>query len=77
MGNEPIYITSTQLSWCFPRHNYCGVSLTILSCSLQFVEKAPEDVVHGVQEKAAEAEEKIILTKNRLALLKSSVLVTE
>ncbi|KAK7860963.1 valine--trna ligase [Quercus suber] len=45
--------------------------------SPNFVEKAPEDVVHGVQEKAAEAEEKIILTKNRLALLKSSVLVTE
>ncbi|KAK4581412.1 hypothetical protein RGQ29_024886 [Quercus rubra] len=45
--------------------------------SPEFVEKAPEDVVHGVQEKAAEAEEKIILTKNRLALLKSSVLVTE
>lgn len=45
--------------------------------SPKFVEKAPEDVVHGVQEKAAEAEEKIILTKNRLALLKSSVLVTE
>lgn len=51
--------------------------LQFLSCSLQFVEKAPGDVVHGVQEKAAEAEEKIILTKNRLALLKSSVLVTE
>ncbi|XP_050244881.1 valine--tRNA ligase, chloroplastic/mitochondrial 2 isoform X2 [Quercus robur] len=44
---------------------------------ISFVEKAPEDVVHGVQEKAAEAEEKIILTKNRLALLKSSVLLTK
>lgn len=39
---------------------------------LQFVEKAPEDVVRGVQEKAAEAEEKLILTKKRLALLRSS-----
>lgn len=45
--------------------------------SPNFVEKAPEDVVRGVREKAAEAEEKIILTKNRLALLTSTVLVTE
>lgn len=41
------------------------------------MEKAPDDVVRGVREKAAEAEEKIILTKNRLALLRSTVLVTE
>ncbi|KAL3568380.1 hypothetical protein D5086_031031 [Populus alba] len=33
--------------------------------SQKFVEKAPEDVVRGVREKAAEAEEKIKLTKNR------------
>ncbi|KAG2689963.1 hypothetical protein I3843_09G162900 [Carya illinoinensis] len=45
--------------------------------SPKFVEKAPDDVVRGVQEKAAEAEEKIILTKNRLALLRSTILVTE
>ncbi|KAH8511350.1 hypothetical protein H0E87_008784 [Populus deltoides] len=45
--------------------------------SPKFVEKAPEDVVHGVREKAAEAEEKINLTKNRLAFLKSSVLVSQ
>ncbi|EXC20642.1 Valine--tRNA ligase [Morus notabilis] len=45
--------------------------------SPKFVEKAPEDIVRGVQEKAAETEEKITLTKNRLALLKSSALVTE
>ncbi|KAM0960601.1 hypothetical protein ACFX2I_025518 [Malus domestica] len=44
--------------------------------SPKFVEKAPEDIVRGVQEKAAETEEKITLTKNRLALLESSVLVT-
>jgi len=37
---------------------------------LQFVEKAPEAVVRGVQEKATEAEEKINLTKKRLELLK-------
>ncbi|KAJ6290705.1 hypothetical protein OIU78_026446 [Salix suchowensis] len=45
--------------------------------SQKFVEKAPEDVVRGVREKAAEAEEKINLTKNRLAFLKSSVLVSK
>ncbi|KAJ6926475.1 valyl-tRNA synthetase [Populus alba x Populus x berolinensis] len=45
--------------------------------SQKFVEKAPKDVVHGVREKAAEAEEKIDLTKNRLAFLKSSVLVSQ
>ncbi|KAI5339549.1 hypothetical protein L3X38_018821 [Prunus dulcis] len=44
--------------------------------SPKFVEKAPEDIVRGVQEKAAETEEKITLTKNRLALLKSTVVVT-
>ncbi|XP_057721226.1 valine--tRNA ligase, chloroplastic/mitochondrial 2 isoform X1 [Arachis stenosperma] len=44
--------------------------------SPKFVEKAPEDVVRGVQEKAAEAEEKINLTKNRLAFLKSNILVS-
>ncbi|KAL2321221.1 hypothetical protein Fmac_030190 [Flemingia macrophylla] len=45
--------------------------------SPQFVEKAPEDVVRGVREKAAEAEEKINLTKKRLALLNFSVLVSK
>ncbi|KAI4301021.1 hypothetical protein L6164_034340 [Bauhinia variegata] len=45
--------------------------------SAKFVERAPEDVVRGVREKAAEAEEKITLTKNRLELLKSNVLVTK
>lgn len=45
--------------------------------SPKFVEKAPEDVVRGVREKAEEAKEKITLTKNRLALLQSTVLVTE
>ncbi|KAJ0100411.1 hypothetical protein Patl1_21251 [Pistacia atlantica] len=44
--------------------------------SPKFIEKAPEDVVRGVQEKAAEAEEKINLTKNRLAFLQSTVLTT-
>ncbi|MED6157827.1 hypothetical protein PIB30_027085 [Stylosanthes scabra] len=44
--------------------------------SPKFVEKAPEDVVRGVREKAAEAEEKINLTKNRLAFLKSNMLVS-
>ncbi|CAN0913708.1 Valine--tRNA ligase, chloroplastic/mitochondrial 2 [Linum grandiflorum] len=45
--------------------------------SSKFVEKAPEDVVRGVREKAAEAEEKINLTKNRLDLLRSSVLTSQ
>ncbi|GAV76713.1 tRNA-synt_1 domain-containing protein/Anticodon_1 domain-containing protein/Val_tRNA-synt_C domain-containing protein [Cephalotus follicularis] len=45
--------------------------------SHEFVEKAPEDVVRGVREKAAEAEEKINLMKNRLAFLKSTVLVSQ
>lgn len=44
---------------------------------MQFVEKAPEDIVRGVQEQAAETEEKITLTKNRLAFLKSTVLVSK
>jgi hypothetical protein len=78
MGNEPLYITQSCPSWYFPCYNYWYVHLLkFLICSLQFVEKAPEDVVRGVREKAAEAEEKIILTKNRLALLTSTVLVTE
>ncbi|KAM0944135.1 putative valine--tRNA ligase [Dioscorea sansibarensis] len=37
-----------------------------------FVEKAPEEVVRGVREKANEAQEKIALTRNRLALLQST-----
>ncbi|XP_039797638.1 valine--tRNA ligase, chloroplastic/mitochondrial 2-like isoform X2 [Panicum virgatum] len=41
--------------------------------SQSFVEKAPEDIVRGVREKASEAEEKISLTKNRLAFLQSTV----
>ncbi|KAK4776247.1 hypothetical protein SAY87_024208 [Trapa incisa] len=45
--------------------------------SPKFVEKAPEDIVRSVREKAEEAKEKIVLTKNRLAFLKSTVLVSE
>lgn len=52
-------------------------TLHSLFSPLQFLEKAPEDVVRGVQEKAAEAEEKINLTKNRLAFLRSTVMVTK
>lgn len=44
---------------------------------MQFIEKAPEDIVRGVREKAEEAKEKIILTEKRLAFLKSTVLVSE
>ncbi|PPD73369.1 hypothetical protein GOBAR_DD29705 [Gossypium barbadense] len=45
--------------------------------SPKFIEKAPKDVVRGVQDKAAEAEEKINLTKNRLAFLKSTVMLSQ
>ncbi|CAL9088477.1 unnamed protein product [Musa textilis] len=41
--------------------------------SPSFIEKAPEEVVRGVREKACNAEEKIALTKNRLAFLQSTV----
>ncbi|XP_057500247.1 valine--tRNA ligase, chloroplastic/mitochondrial 2 isoform X4 [Actinidia eriantha] len=44
--------------------------------SPKFVDKAPEDIVRGVREKAAETEEKLTLTKNRLAFLQSTVLVS-
>lgn len=50
--------------------------MTSLFCSVQFVEKAPEEIVNGVREKAAEAEEKIILTKNRLDFLKSTAVAS-
>lgn len=43
---------------------------------VQFVEKAPEDIVRGVREKATEAEEKLTLTRNRLAFLQSTALVS-
>ncbi|KAF5957919.1 hypothetical protein HYC85_005144 [Camellia sinensis] len=45
--------------------------------SPEFVEKAPEEIVRGVQEKAVEAKEKLTLTENRLAFLKSTVLVSK
>ncbi|ONM27900.1 Valine--tRNA ligase chloroplastic/mitochondrial 2 [Zea mays] len=41
--------------------------------SPSFVEKAPEDIVRGVREKASEADEKISLTKNRLTFLQSTI----
>ena len=53
-----------------------NIPLTSLFYPVQFVEKAPEEVVNGVREKAAEAEEKIILTKNRLVFLKSTALAS-
>lgn len=45
--------------------------------SPSFSEKAPEHIVRGVQEKAREAEEKLTLTRSRLAFLESSVLVSK
>lgn len=44
---------------------------------VQFIEKAPAEVVRGVREKASEAEEKISLTKNRLEFLQSTVSVAK
>ncbi|XP_010558608.1 PREDICTED: valine--tRNA ligase, chloroplastic/mitochondrial 2 isoform X2 [Tarenaya hassleriana] len=44
--------------------------------SPKFVEKAPEEVVRGVREKAAEAEEKIKLTQTRLEFLNSTTCVS-
>ncbi|KAL3506961.1 hypothetical protein ACH5RR_032343 [Cinchona calisaya] len=43
--------------------------------SPSFVEKAPEEIVRGVQEKAREAEEKLTLTRNQLAFLESTILI--
>ncbi|KAL6993239.1 valine--tRNA ligase [Sarracenia purpurea var. burkii] len=45
--------------------------------SPKFVDKAPEEIVRGVREKVAEAEEKLTLTRNRLAFLKSTTLVSK
>ncbi|XP_038883468.1 valine--tRNA ligase, chloroplastic/mitochondrial 2 isoform X1 [Benincasa hispida] len=45
--------------------------------SSSFVEKAPEDIVRGVREKAEEAKEKIALTEKRLSLLRSTVPVPD
>ena len=41
------------------------------------MEKAPEEIVRDAQEKAQELEEKINLTKNRIAFLESTTLVAE
>ncbi|KAL7114480.1 hypothetical protein ACP275_04G123600 [Erythranthe tilingii] len=53
---------------------YDGLMARLSSPS--FVEKAPEDIVRGVQEKAAEAEEKLTLTRNRLSFLQSTAMVS-
>lgn len=51
--------------------------IDLLTLCIQFVEKAPEDVVRGVREKATEEEEKLTLTRKRLAFLESTVLVSK
>lgn len=43
--------------------------------SVQFIAKAPGEIIDGIKEKASEAEEKLTLTKNRLAFLKSTAVV--
>ncbi|XP_031124177.1 valine--tRNA ligase, chloroplastic/mitochondrial 2 isoform X1 [Ipomoea triloba] len=45
--------------------------------SPSFVEKAPEEIVRSVREKASEAEEKLTLTRNRLDFLQSTVSVAK
>ncbi|KAJ8432841.1 hypothetical protein Cgig2_024529 [Carnegiea gigantea] len=45
--------------------------------SPKFIEKAPEEIVRDAQDKAQEMEEKINLTKNRIAFLESTNLVAE
>ncbi|XP_057525188.1 valine--tRNA ligase, chloroplastic/mitochondrial 2 isoform X1 [Amaranthus tricolor] len=45
--------------------------------SPKFLEKAPQEIVSATQEKADEMEEKINLTKNRIAFLKSTALMTQ
>lgn len=43
--------------------------------SLQFIAKAPGEIIDGIREKASEAEEKLTLTKNRLTFLRSTAVV--
>ncbi|KAL2457288.1 aminoacyl-tRNA ligase [Forsythia ovata] len=54
---------------------YDGLMARLSSPS--FTERAPEEIVRGVREKAAEAEERLTLTRNRLAFLQSTVLVSK
>ncbi|XP_075519348.1 valine--tRNA ligase, chloroplastic/mitochondrial 2 isoform X4 [Primulina tabacum] len=54
---------------------YDGLMARLSSSS--FVEKAPEDVVRGVQQKAAEAEEKLTLTRNQLSFLESTIPISK
>ncbi|XP_073022347.1 valine--tRNA ligase, chloroplastic/mitochondrial 2 isoform X2 [Primulina eburnea] len=54
---------------------YDGLMARLSSPS--FVEKAPEDVVRGVQQKAAEAEEKLTLTRNQLSFLESTIPISK
>lgn len=56
---------------------FCFFIFHELFLYLQFIEKAPEKIVEEVRVKASIAAEKIALTKNRLALLESSVLGSE
>ncbi|XP_072951087.1 valine--tRNA ligase, chloroplastic/mitochondrial 2 isoform X1 [Typha angustifolia] len=41
-----------------------------------FIEKAPDEVVRGVREKASDTEEKISLTKSRLSLLQATISIS-
>ncbi|RVW90226.1 Valine--tRNA ligase, chloroplastic/mitochondrial 2 [Vitis vinifera] len=70
--SSPKSVSSGNLDFCM----VCGNKVNTKDM-LQFVEKAPEEIVSGVREKAAEAEEKITLTKNRLAFLQSTAVVSK
>lgn len=55
----------------------CLQFIYLIRFYIQFLEKAPEEIVRTAQEKAEEMEEKINLTRNRIAFLESTALVTE
>ncbi|TYI53382.1 hypothetical protein E1A91_D11G000100v1, partial [Gossypium mustelinum] len=56
-SEEVIQYISLHILLCLLMPAIAYKPLTIYNmCSLQFIEKAPKDVVRGVQEKAAEAE---------------------
>ncbi|KAL5974743.1 hypothetical protein ACLOJK_031414 [Asimina triloba] len=72
----PVHVSFRNSSCCLDTLIQAICLIAIFHCP-QFVSNAPEEVVRNVQEKAAEAEEKISLTKNRLSFLESTVLVSE
>lgn len=64
-------------NWKFNSTSTHVTALALSGLFLQFVEKAPEDIVRGVREKAEEAKEKIALTEKRLLLLRTTIPVPD